>query len=714
VRVVDLRYLWAISIVLLLLSADVKAQHTIDGLIGVDLHAISSTSESHENSYPTVDATRLMSNHFVSFANQGNIKNEQFAKYSLSTRLKGFFTAMNSKNLEESSYAAPSLNMFSGAVSFFPMRSYYLNLYYLKMKELALRYNQTNRAKTELLTPGLAVLQKNRIDATKYGSSISSKLSERASITAAYNESSTQNSYDYDFAENKNIIITSLDFPGDIYTNTVPITFTNNIDDDSVRIVSGIINEIIPPGFSSTIVFDTGFHFIDIIPLHTYNQSSISIDANREQRFLVTIDVEDYPAQGDIIDDISNTEVEFVYKGRSLDLNTSYFFEDALRKSQGAKETNSEIKNSLRYGLTRALKLAVRTEKTRRENTSKDNQTQTVDDFKNHSILSFDRRRGLAGDIGHQYGKSTNTNPEGIEDKTTDTKLSSRISLPTNRLKHNTSLSGELSFQDMAGTTNSNSKNKSATLTNTMELFYKGIKLVPTSSIRATSRHRTTDSVVTEGSEQSISSTLEGSRQDTRLLGDVSSKLSHSFTKTVSDSKTKDNSSIIWELMFSKDISENQSISIRTSHSWGFTGDVDVVEVDTISRELTTTTLKTPTRYENASSIGYTSTQFEDIDFSTSLAMTNAPGVQTVNITISLETYIPFIRFPFSSEIAKQYRSLEGLPGQTSFRMESLISYRFNQINLKITHLYAEEKLVLDTYKFYELSVGITRTFGMW
>ena len=81
--------------------------------------------------------------------------------------------------------------------------------------------------------------------------------------------------------------------------------------------------------------------------------------------------------------------------------------------------------------------------------------------------------------------------------------------------------------------------------------------------------------------------------------------------------------------------------------------------------------------------------------------------------SVSLEGYIPFIRVPFSTEIIKQYRNLDGMPQQTSLKMESVISFRYHQMNLNITHLYSDEKLVLDTYKSYELSISVTRTFGI-
>ena len=76
--------------------------------------------------------------------------------------LKGFFTSMKTNTLSLGSYSSPNLNNFSGNITFFPKRSYPLRLYYLKVKDVSLKYNEAERSKTELLTPGLAVLQKKR------------------------------------------------------------------------------------------------------------------------------------------------------------------------------------------------------------------------------------------------------------------------------------------------------------------------------------------------------------------------------------------------------------------------------------------------------------------------------------------------------------------------------------------------------------------------
>ncbi|MDH3891903.1 MAG: hypothetical protein OEV49_12540 [candidate division Zixibacteria bacterium] len=712
-KVIDHTYFRAISFLLLLLCADIKAQDLIDGLIGVDFFAINSSSESHQSSYPAVDATRLMSNHFVSFANRGNVISEHFANYSLYTKLRGSFTAMNGRDVDQSSYVSPDINTLNGNISFFPRRSYSLNLFYLKMKDVALRYSKTNRSKTELLVPGLAALQKYRQDGTEYGAFLSSILFKGATVRASHSEKSTQNSYDYDFSEDKNIAVTTLELEGDIFTNTAQVTFSNSIDDDSVRIVSGTINEIIPPGITTTFVFDSGFHFIDIIPMHIYNQTSLTLNVNREKRYLVNIEVEKFPIQSENFSEDTESNLFFDYLGKDLTLNASYVRQDGLRKNTGARQLDNIIKNALRYDLTRKISLAVNTEKSDRVSSKINKNDQTADEFKNTSTLSFTQKRGLLGSFAHQYGKVTNVNPDGVVDITTDAKYIPRISLPSRRFKHNMALSGELSFRDQAGGTVSNTTNKNITLLNTMEIFRKKIKWVPTSTVKIDSRHKVEDTLDTKTNELNISSSLEGSRLATQLLGDVSSKLIHSYLRTVTDSDPKSNSTIGWEMMLQKKISEDQSISFRTAHSWKFASDVTVEMVDSVTQTPTMVKVPTPTQYQNSSSIGYSSTKYEDVAFSTIITVSNAPGSKTYLGSASVEAYIPYIRFPFSTEVSKQYRSLDGMPLQTSFKMESLVAFKYNQMNLKITHLYTSEKLVLDTYRSWELSISLTRTFGI-
>ena len=321
--------------------------------------------------------------------------------------------------------------------------------------------------------------------------------------------------------------------------------------------------------------------------------------------------------------------------------------------------------------------------------------------------------------MSHEYNKDKTNNADGSEDIINSTKYISRLSLPSERLKHSISLNNEFGKQDQSGRDISNTTNKSFELLNKMETFFKNIKLAPLSTIKINSRDRVsivsdTIKVNTNTKELTISSSLEGSQTDTRYLGDISSKITYGYTKTTDNVQTLKNSVYSWDLLISKDISENQSFSFNSSHSWKYASDVNVEILDTLTQELVTQAIPTPSQYTSSNSINYRSSQFENIDFSATLALSSAPGSKTTNIAILLDAYIPFINVPFSTEIINQSRKLEATAPQTSFSMESKITYRYNQINLKISHIYAKEKLVLDTYKFYEFSVELTRNFGFY
>lgn len=710
---INLTYLGTILFVLLFVIVEIEAQGIINGSLGVDLHAISSSSKSNFNSYPANNATRFISNHYISFANGGNIKTENFASYSLSVMLKGFFTSMKTNTLSLGSYSSPNLNNFSGNITFFPKRSYPLRLYYLKVKDVSLKYNEAERSKTELLTPGLAVLQKKRMDDQKYGTAFSSKLFNGASIETSYDNQSTDNSYDYDFDEDRNIVVSSLELPGDIYNNTVTVIFNNKIEDDSVRIISGTINEIIPPEFSTTITFDSGFHFIDIIPLHNYKQSSVSVNMKQGQNYVIDIEIEKFPVKSDIISEITEAAIEFNYLSKSLKLKTNYSYIDLFSASTSLKEISDGIRNTLSYRISRKIDLLVNTEKTIRESSTDGLNKQVADNSQNLTTINFTQRKGIIGSLSHDYKKSVNENNDGSESKTNNTKYTAKLALPSERFKHLISLNSELIKQDKTGTIDDKSSNISYEMMNRMEFYYKKLKIIPLNSIKIDSRNKTADTLENNSKGLTINSSLEGSQINSRLLGDVSSKFGYVYSKTDEESGTKSSSQAIWDFMLLKNISEKHSISLTTSHAWRFTGDVDGEIRDSITQQSVVITVVTPTDYSNSTSVSYNSNQFEDVEFSTTLSLANSKGTKTTGVLIRLNTYIPYIKFPFTTEIMKQYRDLEGMPRQTSFMAETLISYRYNQINMKISHLYSKEKLILDTYKFYELSINITRDFGI-
>lgn len=691
-----------------------EAQQKIKGSLGVDLHALSSSSESNTNSYSKVDGTRFLSNHYVSLSNGGFIKNENFASYSLYTTFKGYFTSTNTGMLKKSSYSSPTFNTLRGSITFFPSRTYPLRFFYLKMKDVTLRYTETNRSKVELLTPSLAVLQKSRIDEEKYGSTFSSNLFKGASIKAFYNNSSNKNAFDYDFDENKNIVVTANNLPGDIFSNTIPVIFSNNLTDDSVRIISGLINEILPPGFTTTLVFDTGLHFIDIIPLHIYRQSSIRINMIKGQRYSIVIDKEKFPAGSENIEESTDSKFEFNYGGGDLKLFTSYSYEDAFRVNVGVKEKEQEFENSFKYDISRKFNLGIDTRKNKRENIRNENDNQITNIFNNKSTLNFTQRKGIIGNLSHDYSKGKVEYNDGNGDATNSTIFTSSVSLPSERYKHNISLNGEIGKQDQSGKVSSDISDKSLDLSNRMELFFKNIKLIPFNSTKISSQNRIDDSLKTDINEINISSSLEASQTKTRYLGDISSKFGYTYNKSTQNSETLKNSSYMWELRLSKNISEKQSISFNTSHTWAFSSDMIFEVFDSLTQQAIKQSVPVPSQYTNASSIGYRSSQFEDIDFSTTLTLTNSVGNKTIDIAILLDAYIPFINIPFSTELSNQSRDLEGLPKQSTFETETSILYSYNQIKIRISHIYSKEILVLDTYKFYEFSVNITRNFGFY
>ncbi len=712
-RVNNSTYFWTISFVLLLLSANISAQYRIKGSLGVDLHAINSSSESNANSYSPNNATRFISNHYVSFANGGSIKTENFANYFLSAMLKGFFTSMKTNTLQLGSYSSPELNNFSGNIIFFPKRSYPLSFFYIKMKDVSLKFNESERSSTELLTPGLAILQKRRINEEKYGTYFSSKLFSGATLDASFNNQKTDNSYDYDFDEDRKIIISSLELPGDIFTNTVSVIFNNKIKDDSVRIISGTFNEIIPPEFTFTITFDSGSHFIDVIPLHNYMQSSISVNLNHEKNYVINIDVEKFPVKNDIINDNTEAMIDFSYLTKKLKIKTNFSHIDLFSASTHLKELSDGFKNSLLYQISRKFDIVINSEKTARESITGGIDKLITDNSKNLTTLNFIQRKGLIGSVSHDYKLDVLETTDGIKIETDNTKYIAKLALPSERYKHHISFNGELSQQNKTGFGRDEATNKSYELRNRMELSSGRLKFVPMSSIKIDSREKIGDTLKSESEGLTMNSSFEISQTDNRLLGEVSTKLGHVFTKTTENNSTKTSSQVLWDFLFRKDLSEKHTISLSTSHTWRFTGDFDTEERDTITQQSVLVTKVTPTEYSNTISINYNSSQFKDVEFSTNFSLANAKGSKTTGILFKLDTYIPYIKFPFSTEIIKQYRDLEGMPRQASFKTESEISYRYNQIDLTISHIFSTDELILDTYKFYELSISITRKFGI-
>ena len=98
------------------------------------------------------------------------------------------------------------------------------------------------------------------------------EFSEDAGIRLNLEKSSSKDNREYDFDEHRDLLLSSTILPGDIFSDTVTVIFRNNITDDSLRIVTGLIDLVIPPEMNINVVFDTGYHEIVVIPLHKYKQ----------------------------------------------------------------------------------------------------------------------------------------------------------------------------------------------------------------------------------------------------------------------------------------------------------------------------------------------------------------------------------------------------------------------------------------------------------
>jgi hypothetical protein len=702
-------YFIKIICVLFLLSTSTFAQLSIDGSFGIDLNAIGSSSESLENSYDKINASRYITNHYLSLGKKGSIISENFASYSLFTSFKGYFNATNADNLNESFYKSPDINNLNGNLTFFPTRTYPLQFYYLKSRDVSLFYDKTDRTKTTILTPGLAVLEKNRSKNEKYGTSFLTNLFSGASFNTNYSKTTREESYDYDFGENRNTFITTLEQPDNIFSPTVKVIIKNNIGNDSVRIISESIDVIIPPNFNITLNFDPGFYFMDIIPLNLYNQNSLNINLEQGILYRIDIDIAKFPAKSTVSRQNTYTDFVFDYLKESLSLKTSYVFEENTQELLDQEDNYHLIRNQLLYNISRKFDISIQSEKNNREDIRRGSK-QTTDLLRNSTILNFSQRRGINGNFAHDFNKTDITNSDGSEDNTTDNLFTSILTMKSVKLKHNISLKNIFGKQNKTGLLPSNTTQNGMDLNNDIEFRIKNIKFKPRSSIKLRSTN-VVDTVENKTDDLDIVTSISGLKDNVRFFGDVFSKLSYSYIKRDDNLKSDINKRWTWEAFIVRNISDKHRISFTTSHSWKSFGGEETIEIDSLTHQRTP--IIKPSEYSSLLGFKYSGTPWEDVDISSGLSFIKSPGNRQVNMLVLIKAYVPFIKIPFSTEISKQSRDVEDLPRQTLYTHETSVKYTYNKIRLELSHIYSKEKLVLDKFSFYELALNIVRSFSI-
>lgn len=701
-------YFFTLLSALLILSGNSSAELDIKGTLGVDLDAIGYSSQSNNNKYPKYNITRYISNHFLNIGNTGNIVNDGFASYSLSTALKGNYNSTSTNSFKKSFYSSPIINALSGDITFFPKRTYPLRFYYTSIKDVRLRVIESNRAKTDLLNPGLALVQKTKIDNKKYGSVFQVKFLKDFDFKADYSNAETKDSYEYDFDEHRAIVISTIELQGDIASPTVKAFFRNNLADDTLRIVSGTINEIIPPRFSLEIVFDTGLHQIQVIPLNKYRQETFNIFMKRGQFYKIDIDADKFPSTADNFNDYTISKFDLEIKKKTFQMFTSYTYEDELIKSIDIKKRVDFVDNMLKLNLSKKLNFTLRTAKNINKSSVGDASPQILDDFSNRTLVSFQQERGLSANIDHEYKNYKFDDQAGISDDLISNTFSSRLSLPLRKYKQIIMLDNVYGKYSQTGQINSNTTQTSFKISNRMEIEYGFGSFMPLADLTINSNNIIDDSLELKTNELSLNGSLKFERTDDRLLGNFSTLVGYVYQKNSDDEKSNSTKTFSYGVLISKNISENQTIAINTNHNWKSYSSSLKNSNDT-TLESSPLVLK-PAEYSNLTSIRYSSTKWENFIFSTNYSFGSSPGTQRTNFGLLIKTNVPYINLPLTTEIRRETTNVSNLPEQSLFKAETELTYSFSKINIKLFHVYAREILVMDTYVFYQVKVVITRS----
>lgn len=703
------KFLLRLTIALLLSYTTSYAQLNINGSIGFDLTAIGTSSESNSNAYDKITASRYLTNHLLGLAKRGYILNDNFATYSISSSFKGYFSSTNTSTIKNSFYKSPDLNTLMSELTFFPTRTYPVNLFYTKTRDVFLYFDKNDRAKTNILNTGLAVIEKNRQNNEAYGSTFNTNLFTGANLSTQYKSTKREDKYDYDYNENRRSLIDVLELPDNILSNTVRVILSNDIIDDSVHIISSTFDVIIGPDQSITLELDPGTYFIDFIPLTKYIQSSLNISLEIGNLYRISIEISEFPTRKNVLDKNKYADVVFEYLNDKLNLKSTYKFENGLEELIDKEDKLRELRSNINYSLSQRFDVSVQSQNTSFEEIKSETEITSTNEFRLKPIISFTQERGINGIIDYDIYINEVDNPDSTFNNTKTNLLTSSFSLNSGRLNHRIFVKGTYGKQERESDIVINTTEKGIDVTNDVEFEFNNIKLAPSNQIRIKKRE-VVDTTENNKNDVDILTSIEVSKNDFAFLGNVNTKLGYLFVKREDGQEYENTKTINLSASINKEFSHNFVASFTTTHSWKNFEGINLSE-DSLGENLIP--IDKEPEYNNNFSFRVRTSPWKDLSVLSGYSFGKTPRSSQASFLLNIQAYVSFIKLPFSTEISHISRKQLDNPKQTTFSEKTSINYIYNKINIELSHEYVKEKLLLDTFAYYELGLKITRLFTL-
>ncbi|MEE9552688.1 MAG: hypothetical protein V3W18_00210 [candidate division Zixibacteria bacterium] len=691
-----------LALILAFQSGVVYSKTDLSGRLGIDFEN-QSFKTSIKDPFLDYVVQRNLSNHFLSLNASGPVYKDNFASFTLSTRIDGSFYSVKSSDDFKSKYFTPRLNSYDASIFFLPFKPYSLALNINKYEKKAIRYEPSNRTETEVISPELAVVRRYQSKIQSYKSKFRATISRFFNFNVEYNNSVTEKERGYDFNEDRNIWVSFAEIMGYPASEMDTITVSNLIKDDSTMLyIDYALIDTIRPGEKITVVVDSGYHDVDIVPFF-YNPYSNRVHVQRKMEweiiYIQPAGVRDTKQDKDSfvssLDFIGSENIENV---STFSYTSS--FDEALRLDNELES----FSNNFRYKFSRMGNISTETSINKNKTTIDTVSSRVNKTIMQKSAINWARRNGISTMFSHTYTR-LNSKVNNRPFSNSIHNVASSIGYPIKRFHYFIDVKNDMLNQ--SDNTGYALNRFSTKISHAFDFQISRILFEPKNQTKIQfDRQKNPENKRREFENRfSLNSTV----LKIPLAGRVVSKGEYQWRKRYlesGDEITKEyRLSISTTRVFNNKYKLGLTSSLR-KETFGGSSPIPGKNPDQNS----------PAR-ETQKGFSYgvivEAAPVSDLSITGNVFVSKQNSTTAINYGMMISLKLPKLNIPLKTMINGQSRGLEGLPSQTQLIWESETSYRFRQIVFVLRHEYRNESLLREDYGYHEIIGKISRNFSI-
>lgn len=686
-------------------ASPAMAETRLLGSAGVDITAYGFSGSLLDTTLE-YSSHRSLSDHYVDMSLTGTVVNENFATFGLRAKVLGSFSQSSTETTSNNFYMSPALNSYYASVVLLPDKRYPLRMFVGRQLDFALEYESQNRSNASSVQPSLSVVRRYRREADQYGAVLNISLAENTSFLAQTRTSQTKALREYDFGEDNDIWVDLLAFVEDETVDAHRVEVVNQLEDATVRVI--ILNgdtATLAPAEVVQLVVDSGLQTVTILPLSIYNQFEFTVRVAGEQSWKILY-VEP-PSPRDQQSEETGSRVQFMTGETGKKTLVAYYdHTDRFDPSTGQTSLRVLANNSMEYVLSGVDKIKMETGYSVSESIRGGIVNQANTNISHETSFSHAPRRGFTGSLIHEF--TTAKTEAGDAAVTTNiNQIKARAGRPFRKYKYRIDMETDVSLRsDDAGTGTNQYQIK---VQNRMEKPWLGMMWQPMNSTEYTIR----DQSISDGSTGRVKTketlfNLDGTSLASTALGDVSLKMAYGWRRQADRVGAEIKQLYGFDLLLSKQIRSGLQVGMLVIQKWESYGG-GPWNVPANAEEALETR---PTDHKTTYRGDLKADPWESLSFGLSYSIVTEEFSEIAQSGLSLVAILPWLHLPITAGMGHSVRDIGDLPTQTDFNMNMETKYAFRQIEIDLTYKYAHEKLVTQSFDFFEIIATITRSFG--